>query len=120
MTRALVCGSRDFKEDWLVFLALDSYLEEREVDPKTLTIVSGAARGADTLAAEWARRRGINLEEYPADWNKYGRAAGPVRNKQMLDSGVDIVIAFPKGESKGTRHMMKIAREAGVEVVAVE
>src|SRR5688572_12579073 len=97
MTRALVCGSRDFTDEWLVFLALDAYVEEREINPKELTIVSGAARGADTLAVEWAKRRGINYEEHPAKWTEYGRAAGPIRNKEMLDSGVDIVIAFPKG-----------------------
>lgn len=118
--RALITGSRIFDDAWLMNLSLDSFIEEREVDKKTLTLVHGGAKGADQLSTLWANKNGVNVEVHTPDWDTYGRGAGLKRNKDMLDTGVDIVIAFPKGEARGTRHMMRIAREAGVEVVAVE
>ena len=118
--RALITGSRIFNDAYIMNLALDGFCEEREVDKKTLTLVHGGAKGADSLASLWANKNKVEVEIWYPDWDTYGRAAGIVRNKDMLESGVDIVIAFPRGEARGTRHMMKIAREAGVEVVAVE
>jgi hypothetical protein len=79
-------------------------------------IIHGAAPGADTLAGQWAADKGIPVEAFPADWEKHGRAAGPIRNKQMLDDGKpDLVVAFPGGW--GTANMCKQAREAGVRVL---
>jgi hypothetical protein len=86
--------------------------------PTGLIIINGKAKGADRVATDWAVTNLVPFEEYPADWNKYGRGAGPVRNKQMLDTGIDIVLAFPVGEAKGTRDMIRIAQKAGVEVRA--
>lgn len=117
--RALITGSRIFNDAYIMNLALDGFCEEREVDKKSLVLVHGGAKGADTLAGLWAKRNGVPCEVHIPDWSM-GRGAGLKRNKDMLDTGVDIVIAFPRGEARGTRHMMKIAREAGVEVVAVE
>jgi hypothetical protein len=82
-----------------------------------ITIVEGGARGADLMAKHWATLNNVPVEEYKADWDQYGKAAGPIRNKQMLDTGIDVVIAFPRGRATGTKHMMKIARETGVEVI---
>lgn len=81
------------------------------------TIIHGACpTGADRWADEWAVVNWTGLEEYPADWNTYGRAAGPIRNKQMLTEGKpDIVFAFKGG--RGTANMIKLAKEAGIEVV---
>lgn len=80
-------------------------------------IVHGAARGADTIARLVAEDLGLATEAHPADWKKHGKAAGPIRNQEMLDSGIDLVIAFPGGN--GTADMVKRARQAGVEVVEV-
>ena len=77
--------------------------------------VHGAALGADSLAGEWARARGIKETPVPADWNRYGRAAGMWRNMQMLDMKPDVVIAFPGG--KGTQNMIDIAENANVRVM---
>lgn len=86
--------------------------------PEITEIISGMARGADSLAAEWATKFGFPLQKFPADWKKYGKAAGSIRNQQMLDEGKpDLVIAFPGGT--GTRDMIKKANKAGVRVIEV-
>ena len=109
--RVLVCGGRDFKDYPFLCRTLGVVDSKEGID----TIISGAAKGADTLAADWAAMNWAYLEEYPAQWDKYGRKAGPIRNKQMLDEGQpDLVIAFPGGH--GTDNMCKQAEKAGVEV----
>lgn len=83
-----------------------------------LTVIHGAASGADQLAGAWARANGIRELAEPADWKRHGKAAGFIRNKAMLDMGPDYVIAFPGG--RGTAMMVEIARRAGVEVKEVK
>lgn len=84
-----------------------------------VTIISGGATGTDSAAIDWAVVNWCHFEEYPADWKKHGKAAGWIRNKQMLIEGKpDLVVAFPGG--RGTAHMKKIAREAGIEVIEIE
>jgi hypothetical protein len=82
-------------------------------------IIHGAARGADTLAAQVARELGYDAVPYPAEWDKYGRAAGPIRNQQMLDEErINLVLAFHDDlvGSKGTKDMVKRALKAGIHV----
>ena len=86
-------------------------------------IIEGDARGADRMAGEIAKELKIPLEVYPADWNQYGKAAGPIRNTQMLKEGKpDKVLAFHDDidSSKGTAHMVKIALKAGIPVLIVK
>jgi hypothetical protein len=80
------------------------------------TVVHGDCRGADRLADEAAKTLCLRVERYPADWNKYGRSAGPIRNHEMLDTGIDLVLAFHDdlSQSEGTNHMVTIATKAGV------
>ena len=109
----LVCGGRDFANHLLVDWAL-GWMNQRAV---LTAIRHGCARGADTLAGEWARKARIPLELYPADW-RLGRSAGPRRNEAMLQAGGLIgVVAFPGGT--GTRHMVRISRAAGLPVWVV-
>ena len=116
MKRVLISGSRIFDDERLLFSVLDDYFEiDNECQP--LIIIHGGAKGADNIAARWAYDRKQKSEVFYPDWDKLGKAAGVVRNKQMLDSGVDIVFAFPRGEARGTKHMIKIAQEAGVRVI---
>lgn len=82
-----------------------------------VTVVCGGARGADRLAAREARVLGCEVEEYPADWDRFGKAAGFIRNQEMVDSGADLVIALPGGN--GTAHCVQCAKRAGIEVVRV-
>jgi hypothetical protein len=111
--RFLVCGGRDFDN----YVLMAGVLSLFDWDPAYDVIVAGAARGADALAANYAKTHNLNLEEYPADWNANGKTAGVIRNQQMLDTGIDLVIAFPGG--KGTADMKSRARKAGVTVLEV-
>lgn len=84
-----------------------------------VTIISGEAAGADSIATDWAVVNWTDYQGYPADWKKHGRKAGAMRNHLMLTEGKpDLVVAFPGG--RGTAHMVQIAKEAGVEVIEVE
>lgn len=106
--RVLVCGGRGYADREEVFAALDYY------DP--CVVIAGGAKGADTLARDWAVLRERVHHIYPAQWKRYGRSAGPIRNCFMLeDSKPSLVLAFPGGN--GTAHMIAIAEEAGIEVV---
>lgn len=110
--RVLVCGGRDF-DDWeLLYRTLD------KLPANEITIIEGGAIGADFLSRVWAKHRRQSYVEFPADWKTHGRAAGPIRNKQMLIEGEpDLVVAFPGG--RGTANMVQQARSAGVPVSVV-
>ena len=82
-------------------------------------IVSGHAKGADTLGEKYAQERGLNIELHPADWQRHGRAAGPIRNAEMA-AEADALIAFWDGQSRGTSNMIKIAKEKGLQVAVVQ
>lgn len=115
--RILVCGGRNYNDQEAVDRALDAYVFGFGVRTGLgYVIIHGAASGADTCAREWALRNGISQEEFHADWKKYGRRAGYIRNNDMLHLGKpDIVLAFPGG--KGTAMMVGIATKAGVRVI---
>ena len=107
--KVLVCGGRDFRNRKLAFAALDQL--DREY--KFSVVIDGMARGADEFGFDWAISRGVVTERYAADWDKHGRAAGFIRNKEMLVKGVpDMVVAFPGGI--GTANMIKQAEAAGI------
>jgi predicted polyphosphate/ATP-dependent NAD kinase len=108
--RFAVTGGRDYQDYDTVVRALEKL-------PEGAVMVNGAARGADSLAATVWRGWGGPVEEYPADWSKLGRAAGHARNREMLNSGIDLLIAFPGG--KGTENMVDICFKAKVPVVQV-
>jgi len=88
-------------------------------DGHRLVVIQGGAKGADRMAREWCcRQPEIQMINEPADWKMHGRAAGPIRNKRMLDEyEPDMVLAFPGGA--GTANMVKQARAAGVKVIEV-
>jgi predicted Rossmann-fold nucleotide-binding protein len=113
--RVLVCGGRDYHDEHRVYMTLDTLLNIFGVS----VVIHGGAPGADTLAASWAQVRGIKTEAFIADWLKYPKSAGPIRNRQMLDLGrPDLILAFPGGA--GTAHMVRIAREAGKDIIKLE
>lgn len=97
-----------------LYRALDRLHQERPIS----IVIHGDADGADRLSGRWAESRGIPVRAFPADWDTYRRAAGPIRNKQMLDEGVpNLVVAFPGG--RGTANMVFQSRNAGVAVLEV-
>lgn len=73
-------------------------------------IVSGGARGADSLAERYAQENDIQLTVFPAEWDKYGKSAGYRRNHQIIDYA-DVVLAFWDGQSKGTKHAIELAEK---------
>jgi hypothetical protein len=113
--RLLVCGGRD----WDDFETLSEELVWIAGSESIDVIILGGAPGADRMAGEWAKLMGYPVEVYEADWEKHGRAAGPIRNKRMLDEGKpDLVLSFPGG--RGTRNMIEQATKAGVRVKEVQ
>jgi hypothetical protein len=108
--RLIVCGGRDFKERERAFEALDAVHAKTPIT----TIVHGGAGGADTIADEWAASRGVPVEVFLADWKKQRRAAGPIRNQKMADSGAGACMALPGGS--GTADMCRRAAAANIPV----
>lgn len=109
--RLLVCGGRDYADRERVFDALDRV----RMKHATMRIAQGGADGADALARAWAEERRVPCGTWAASWDEYGRAAGPLRNQQLLNEfKPEGVIAFPGGA--GTEDMVRRARAAGVPV----
>lgn len=107
--RLLITGSRQYTDRSMVEGAIRTYSL-----PDATTIVHGAARGADTLAAEVARSLGIPVEAHPADWSTYGRSAGIRRNEYMVSLGAYCVLAFPTPSSVGTWDCIRRAAASGL------
>jgi len=100
---------RDYHEyDTLLAAVAESKFEITEV-------VSGGASGVDALGERYAKENGIPLRIFPADWDKHGNAAGPIRNKQMADYA-DALIALWDGQSKGTASMVSLAKLRGLKI----
>lgn len=105
----LVCGGRHYGDRKAFFAAMD------RIESRIDKIIHGGAPGADTLADEWAKARGIPCQAFPAKWKLLGNRAGPVRNQQMLDEGrPQAVVAFPG--DVGTADMIARAEKAGLPV----
>lgn len=109
--KVLVTGGRNFADDNKLFAFLDGI---HAVSPIT-HLIHGGAYGADGLANCWAVSRSIPVTVYPADWAKFGRAAGPRRNAEMIASKPDLVVATIGGN--GTANCVRQAREAGIKIV---
>ncbi|MGN0172029.1 MAG: DUF2493 domain-containing protein [Acutalibacteraceae bacterium] len=107
--RIVVAGCRDYEE----YDDAKEYIEmciEKIREKYTLVFLSGGCRGADMLGERYAKENGFCIERYPADWQKYGKSAGPKRNLQMAKV-CDYVICFWDGKSRGTASMISYAKE---------
>lgn len=111
MNRVIVAGGRDFNDYELLKQKLDTYLSNL----KDVEIVSGGCQGADDLGERYAIENRIDLVMFPADWIKYGKAAGPIRNKEMAEYA-NYLIAFWNGKSKGTANMIKLAQDNNLKI----
>lgn len=111
--KAIICGGRDYSD----YLTLSICLDNCHKWWKFKLVITGGAKGADSLAHRWAKDKNIPTQVMPADWDTHGRSAGPIRNQAMLNEHPDIVIAFKGGV--GTEHMISIARRAGVPVFII-
>lgn len=107
--KVLVCGGRDYADEEHLTAVLDRLYA---ADPE-MCIIHGGAPGADTMAGQWAKERGLPVLQCDANWVYYGKAAGPIRNQWMLQYGQpDLVVAFPGG--RGTADMVTRAKLAGI------
>ena len=115
--RVIIAGSRSFNDYELLREQCLSILQEK-MRTHRVVIVSGHARGADSLGERFAKEFSLSFELHPAKWRLLGKAAGMVRNAEMAKCS-DALIAFWDGESSGTRHMINFARKRGLEVSVI-
>lgn len=111
--KTIIAGSRDLGSmDLIASAALAAMFRE---DIYISEVVSGGCRGVDVAGEQWAASQGISINRFPADWKTHGRAAGPMRNRQMAEYA-DALIAIWDGKSKGTKNMIEEAHKAGLVV----
>ncbi|MCK9598287.1 MAG: DUF2493 domain-containing protein [Sphaerochaeta sp.] len=116
--RILVTGSRNLGGDGAYVRMRRAFRDELlNAKATSAVIIHGGANGADSIAGWIAEEMGWPVEVHLADWEKHGKAAGPIRNQEMVDAGADVCLAFPVGESRGTRDCMRRAEKAGIRVV---
>ena len=120
--RILVCGGRHFDDYDLLEKTINDAIAESACED--IEIVSGHCIGADKLGELYAERHNASVKLFPAEWKKYGKCAGPIRNKQMIDyiNGFKnkIVVAFVSANTKGTKNTIALAKKAGIRVVEKE
>ena len=109
--KCIVAGSRTFTDYAVLKKKLDFLFSQ--YSPEEVTIISGTAMGADQMGERWAKEFGCKLIQCPADWDKYGKQAGYLRNAQMAEMATHCVV-FIKDNSKGSMHMVNIAAEKGL------
>ncbi len=110
--KVVIAGGRNFTDYIKLCEVCDHILQ----DQTNVEIVSGAYyKGADKLGEQYATEKGFRLTKFPADWNRFGKAAGPKRNEQMAKYA-DALIAFWDGESVGTKHMIEAAKSRNLKI----
>lgn len=116
MLKVIVAGGREFADYEKLKAVLGYYLSSR--NPWEIEIVSGVARGADSLGERYAKEFGLAVKQFPADWDRFGKKAGPFRNAQMAYYA-DALIAFDTG-GRGTAHMIDLARRSELKIRVVD
>lgn len=110
-----IVGCRDYDDETFIYESIDKFLKENSVVKNELAIVSGGARGVDTIAEEYADKNNIQKIIFPAEWSTYGKQAGFIRNYKIVDHA-DHVLAFWNGVSKGTNHTIELAKHKGIPI----
>lgn len=109
MFKVIVAGSRDFNDYEMLESKLMYYLSVYK--PIEIEIVSGSAKGADTLGERFAKEKGCHIKRFPAEWDVYGKSAGYRRNAEMAKYADACVVFMKKEGSKGSQHMIDLARK---------
>ena len=104
--KVIIAGGRDFNDYDLLCQKIDKILSKQT----DIEIVSGRAKGADQLGERYAKEHGYFIKMFPADWNRYNKQAGYIRNEDMANYA-DALIIFWNNESKGSQHMINIAKQ---------
>jgi hypothetical protein len=112
--KIIIAGSRNFNDYNLLKSSCDNLLTQFT----NIEIVSGTAQGADKLGERYAGEKGYVIKQFPANWDKFGKSAGYIRNDEMAKYS-DMLIAFWDGTSKGTKHMIDLANKRGIKVEIV-
>lgn len=118
MKKIIIAGSRGFNNYEFLCNVVDAIIVDNYVDDK-IVIISGGARGADKLGEKYANEKEYELLVFPAEWDKFGKRAGYVRNEQMA-LNADVLVAFWDGTSRGTKHMIDLAKKNGLEVFEIK
>lgn len=108
--RVLVCGDRNWSNKDLIE-------KELKILPSDTVVIQGECKGADIIGKQIAKKLGYRVLSFPAEWEKYGRSAGPIRNKQMIVEGQpEFVLAFHNNinNSRGTKDMIRKAKQYGI------
>lgn len=119
--RIIIAGSRNFNDYELLKREVINIVKSSNKPKQFIKIISGKAKGADTLGERFAKEFGLEIKEFPADWNRLGKRAGYIRNTEMAkfamgDENYGVLIAFWDGKSKGTKHMIDLAEKYGLEI----
>lgn len=121
--RIIIAGGRDFDDYILLCERLDTYIGYIDIGPKDyVEIISGCVQGADKLGERYALDNCHFIKRYPADWERYGKSAGPIRNREMAEYAAEkngVLFAFWDGKSKGTKNMIETAEKFGLETHVV-
>lgn len=118
MIKVIIAGTRDFNDYAFLKKNVDYFLQGINPNNEEIEIVSGNARGADKLGERYAKEHNLPVKLFPANWDKYGKRAGYLRNQEMANYS-DVLIAFWDEKSKGTKHMIDIAKKQGLTVIVV-
>ncbi|MCQ2591305.1 MAG: DUF2493 domain-containing protein [Treponema sp.] len=108
--KLMVCGSRSIVDSTFVFNQIEALIAEENVNKNELIIIDGGAKGVDSYAAHWANANNIQIEWYRPDWAHYGRGAGVVRNKLMVEA-CDFCLILWDGVSKGTKNDIELCQK---------
>ncbi len=114
MIKVIIAGGRYFDDYLKLCKVCDEFLQNHS----NIENVSGAYKGADLLGERYAAERNYPIKQFPADWKRYGKSAGHKRNAEMA-AYADVLIAFWDGKSKGTKHMIELATQAGLKVEVI-
>jgi predicted Rossmann fold nucleotide-binding protein DprA/Smf involved in DNA uptake len=109
-----IVGSRNFHNYDLFLKHVNDFIEKYDFPDK---IISGGAKGADTLARRWAEEYGVTIKEYFPNWS-LGRCAGPLRNKDIITNSTHM-LAFPSKDGSGTQNAIKLAKEKGIKIIVI-
>ena len=118
MIKVIIAGTRDFNDYAFLKKNVDYFLQGINPNSEEIEIVSGNARGADKLGERYAKEYNLPVKLFPANWDKYGKRAGYLRNQEMANYA-DMLIAFWDEKSKGTKHMIDIAKKQSLTVIVV-
>lgn len=125
--RIIIAGSRDFDNFYLLSTTVSAYLKNITGlnSNQRIVIVSGGARGADQLGERFAKIHRLDLKLFPAHWDAYGKSAGYIRNREMAKYAAEVgdngmLIAFWDGKSKGTKHMIDLAKQYNVKTLIIK